>query len=140
MSTMSSVQMRTEIHCPACQFYLYAVSPPYPNSGSVAVLKCLHPECPHPDGLQEMLTSPGFAEPAKHKAFLHEDGWSVTHPLIERITGEILTCPIHSVAGEARERELPLGVYEITGGVTDFDNWVLVPSEEPQEGQWPDAR
>lgn len=93
-------------NCPAC-----SETEVYLTNGGY--LRCLAKGCPRPLAASEVFLD-GLNH-QQHIITLREDGWSSTHPLIERVTGEIHDCQVveHAVR-YAQDMEIPSGRYVVS--------------------------
>lgn len=92
--------------CPACgnQTLRYAAS----RLGVV----CTTPGCPRPSAVNALLA---IATP-EHEVELRANGFSIKHPMIERIDDALFNCPLHAylteiVDGRQENGDLELGRY-----------------------------
>jgi hypothetical protein len=75
------------IYCPACGAPDIVVTA---NKGGL--LRCTYVVCPDPRALEKVLSDPRLHQ---HIVRLDEDGWTVRHPLIERIDDRLFTCSLN---------------------------------------------
>jgi hypothetical protein len=60
-------------------------------------LACMASVCPRPTAAHEILNEPQRQD---HIVSLSEDGYSVQHPLVERLDNELLNCPLSNQVAE----------------------------------------
>ena len=76
-------------HCPACGRVM--VAPHWTDSEPLVYLHCRNPECPRPRAALEILCE----NEREHILVLsHHGGFSLKHPLRERLDGELLRCDV----------------------------------------------
>jgi Family of unknown function (DUF6085) len=97
-----STNIRVLGYCPACgQDKLFV-----PKNGG-AVL-CHHMECPEPTAAHDILAD----RETQHVVTFTEKGWTLRHPLIERIEDRLMACSVHEMISELKNRPEP-GTYRV---------------------------
>jgi uncharacterized protein DUF6085 len=94
--------------CPACgkaELAVQSYTDEYPER---CLVRCQSPGCPRPMAASEILAETEIA----HLLLADEEGWTLKHPLLERVEGRLFFCP---VAALVRERGVPArpGVYRV---------------------------
>lgn len=89
--TVNHAHPEVQGHCPACGLETLFV-------GAGGYLTCSYVDCPLPDAASRLLERVETA----HIVQLTAHSWTAEHPLIERITGSLLSCGI----GEAVDHQL----------------------------------
>lgn len=98
-------------HCPmGCGETLHAVF------GTVA---CSHALCPQPSAVDLILADPE----TEHVVQLQDDGYSIKHPLRERLNDQLLDCDLHVAVGKLAPAFRP-GRYRATRLPNDYWDWV----------------
>lgn len=108
------------IYCPSCGAPDLVVTA---NKGGL--LRCTYVMCPEPDALERILADPRIHQ---HTVRLDEEGWTVRHPLIERLDDRLFTCSLNHYlsSDDALLNAMVPGEYEATlyDGV-DYPAWSL---------------
>jgi hypothetical protein len=74
----------------------------------VGVIRCLLKGCPDPMAVQKILSQP---ESHLDVVQIDEDGFSILHPLRERIDGSLFDCPVNRRLALLEEPPAPPGRY-----------------------------
>lgn len=81
-------------HCPACGAEkLHVVK-------GVGLLHCLNPECTHQGAAQKILDDPEvhhILEVLPDVETEQSGRWTLKHPLVERIDGDLFNCSLHQM-------------------------------------------
>lgn len=80
------------VYCPAC-------GEPKLHLMQADVIHCLARGCPDPDAAQKVLSDPETG----HVADVTEDGWTLKHPLRERLGDGLFACTAGEVMRRAEE-------------------------------------
>jgi hypothetical protein len=88
------------------------------------VIRCLNRKCPRPMGAQEILDG----DPGADIVQIDEGGFSILHPLRERIDGGLFDCPVNKAILAMAEPPAPPGRYRAALGEDRALN--LTPVEE----------
>ena len=102
-SSDPTVAFRVEGYCPMC--------------GRAALIKmgsrlmCTDDRCPNPLGLHILLQNRMISD---HLVRVGEDGFSVQHPMRERLNGELFVCGLHVGLSQAEEAPVEPGLYVAT--------------------------
>jgi hypothetical protein len=77
------------VYCPACgkqKLHLLAAG----------AIFCLTPGCPEPRAAQKILSDPETLDVVTFTPY----GFTVLHPLRERLEGQLFDCPVHRACGD----------------------------------------
>jgi hypothetical protein len=97
-------------HCPmGCGETLFVASGGY--------LTCSYVTCPRPDAVATLLED----RETEHVVVFDNDGWTVRHPLRERLDDALLICRIHNDIDQLRGPPAQLGTYRAW---KQDDKWV----------------
>ena len=99
---MSRLQ-RVRGTCPACGRPDLAVT-------GAGYLVCCDQDCPRNTAAAELLMDPVV----EHVIQLDRDGFTMRHPLIERLDDALLTCSIHAEIADRVSPPMPTGRYLVT--------------------------
>ncbi|AGT12956.1 hypothetical protein KAYACHO_52 [Mycobacterium phage KayaCho] len=84
---------------------------------------CSNTECPNPRAVRSILADPH----TDHIVALSRDGFTLQHPLRERLDGGLFQCDVHTKIAEAGRSPLEEGIYSVI--VTD-------PADHPNDWTW----
>lgn len=104
-------------HCPACGWkglFLDA-------DGHVT---CSQYDCPNPSAAGDIL-SDGEIE---HLVTFTADGWTIRHPLRERLDDQLVTCPLNDVCRDLPGPPPQLGTYRATPTDGARFTWTRIPT------------
>jgi Family of unknown function (DUF6085) len=82
-------------YCPACGEAKLQVS-----SQQGGVVYCNEPNCPKPDAAHKILQD----QEREHVLRLDDDGWTLKHPLRERLNSDLFDCPTTTALADLIER------------------------------------
>lgn len=94
--------------------------------GEPGMVYCAAPNCPKPGAVTELLADAHIGD---HVVRLHEIGFEITHPLAERLTGQLFDCDFHEWMCTQPGPPADLGEYYVTPGV--LAPWVFTRVEQP---------
>jgi len=107
----ATIDRRIKGHCPwGCGETLFIAAGSY--------ITCSHIECPRPDGLSVILDD----RETDHIVVFEQEGFSVLHPLRERLDRSLLTCDLGRYIGNLAGPPVPPGRYRARL-VDDQWNW-----------------
>lgn len=67
---------------------------------AAGAIRCLRPKCPDPNAVTKLLSQP---ESHLDIVTFEDGGFTVLHPLRERIGGSLFDCPVHKAVQEMDE-------------------------------------
>jgi hypothetical protein len=102
---------RIQGHCPACGKAALFV-------GEGGYVTCSVLTCPEPDAVSTLLDD----RETEHIVRLDADGWTVRHPLRERLGDALMACRIHDYLREIDQPE-ELGTFRARLETEDPDVW-----------------
>jgi hypothetical protein len=86
-------------------------------------LRCRSEKCPRPPAAAELLANPE----TEHLVVLAEFGYTIQHPLKERLEGRLFTCSVHAaVSDTAHEHMGEPGRYRLTWGQDGDLEWMFL--------------
>jgi Family of unknown function (DUF6085) len=92
------------------------------------MIRCLLKKCPDPMAAEKILSQP---EPHLDVVQIDADGFSILHPLRERVNGALFDCPVNRALLAMGEPPAPPGRYRATlGGDGTLD---LSPAENAEQ-------
>ncbi|MEU6674808.1 DUF6085 family protein [Streptomyces sp. NPDC046925] len=98
-------------HCPACgRASLFL--------GEGGYVTCSIRECPQPDAVSELLAD----RETEHIVQLAEEGWTVRHPLIERLDDALMGCQLNAYMSTF-DRPDELGTFRAELGKYEAGLW-----------------
>lgn len=109
-------------HCPVCgesELVTQDLSTP---DGLVAYVWCDNKFCARQNAVNEILSDPE----TEHIVTLTDDGWSMKHPLRERLDDELLDCLVARKIRQAFELGGPVpepGTYRVVPSTNDREPW-----------------
>jgi len=85
---------------------------PHLHVMSGGMIKCLDPECPNPGAVTHILSD----QETEHVAEITDDGWTLKHPLRERLGGDLFACEMgrKMTAVQESERSMAAGRWRLT--------------------------
>ena len=81
-------------------------------------IRCSNRDCPRPGAVTELLAD----QETEHIVRIDEDGWTIRHPLWERLDDKLMTCEAHSAVAAAWDMHEPDFRYRVAG-----DDWERLP-------------
>jgi hypothetical protein len=105
-------------YCPAC-------GNPTLQTTTGNRITCIMMDCPRPDSAAEILDDGETA----HIVVLEFGGFTIRHPLIERLDDALLSCALHSYLLGQGEAFGPSGRYRVVAGGND---WIFTRIEDPE--------
>ena len=75
--------------------------------GEAGQVQCTNPGCPRPLAVCELLADPE----AEHVVILTRTGFTIRHPLRERLDDELMRCPLHAYLAGGGWRPGSPGLY-----------------------------
>jgi hypothetical protein len=105
--------------CPMCGGAL-EVQPAFDDDTSVdhGELSCLRVDCKRPRAAGELLADPEI----EHIVVFDEQGFTIQHPLRERLDGDLFTCGLHAHLRTLDGPPDPIGRYRAT---ESYGHWTL---------------
>lgn len=105
--------------CPACGQSGLALD--VVQAGIPSRVVCETDGCPQPDAVHQLLA----VSRTDHTVEITEDGYTLKHPTLERVTDQLFTCPATAWMSQLiRNTEPEPGWYRMTGG---GHTWNLTP-------------
>jgi hypothetical protein len=92
--------------------------------GDGGYVTCSHLDCQQPDAVSVLLED----RETEHVVTFQAVGFTIQHPLRERLDGELEECEVHQLCLGLTGRPMRTGRYRVA---LDDNNWAFVPVEEP---------
>lgn len=86
--------------------------------GSGGYITCSYIHCPRPDAVADLLAD----RETEHVVRFDENGFTIRHPLRERLDDKLLTCDLHTVCATLPGPPPRLGTYR-AGKALDISPW-----------------
>lgn len=86
--------------------------------GSGGYITCSYIDCPRPDAVADLLAD----RETEHVVRFDENGFTVRHPLRERLDDKLMTCDLHTFCATLPGPPPQLGTYR-AGRVLDMSPW-----------------
>lgn len=93
--------------CPVCG------GPTLETSADDGRIRCAAPECPRPSAAAEILADPE----TQHIVTFTEDGFTIRHPLRERLDDALMQCQVHADFAASAGPPAVLGRYRVVSRV-----------------------
>lgn len=110
-------------HCPmGCGTTLFL--------GSGGYVTCRNLACPRPEAVSDLIDD----RETEHQVTFDVDGFTIRHPLRERLAEPLLDCDLHRFCADMTGPPAQLGTYRVTRGrnLPMWSSWTLLPpAEEP---------
>ncbi|WP_435582892.1 DUF6085 family protein [Amycolatopsis thermoflava] len=90
-------------------------------------ITCSFVHCPRPDAAADILAD----SETEHTVQFDADGFTVRHPLRERLDDELMSCKLHAVCAGLPGPPPQLGTYRATLTTGDRPHWTFAALEDP---------
>lgn len=81
--------------------------------GEGGYITCTRADCPRPDAVADLLAD----RQTEHIVWIRDDGYTVRHPLRERLADQLLTCKVDEYMAELPRAPLAPGKYLLCDSV-----------------------
>jgi hypothetical protein len=91
--------------------------------GKGGYITCSYVHCPRPDAVADLLAD----RETEHLATFDADGFTIRHPLRERLDNALMTCDLHALCANMPGPPVQPGTWRVTG--PGWTNWTLTRQE-----------